>query len=187
MNADWVVYSNFLPNAVIETLARDLRTRWTADGMHAASVGRGTGNQIREEVRGDKIDWLDEASASPAQTEYWQAMTTLRHALNEELFLGLFALQAHYAVFPQGSFYKRHLDRFSSSSDRVLSCCLYLNPDWDDAWGGQLRMYTNEGPVDVSPHAGTLAVFRSNTVEHEVLPATHARLSLTGWFTRRPS
>ena len=187
MNADWAVYPAFLPKAVIETLAQEVRARWAADGMHAASIGRGTGTQIREDVRGDKIDWLNEAAATPAQTEYWQAMAALRLALNEELYLGLFALQAHYAVFPEGSFYKRHLDRFSASSDRVLSCCLYLNPDWDDAWGGQLRMYTSAGPVDVSPQAGTLAVFRSDTVEHEVLPATRARLSLTGWFTRRPA
>ncbi len=185
MNADWAVYPDFLPSDVIDALAHDLSARWTAGGMRAAGVGRGIGNQIREDVRGDQIDWLEESEASPAQACYWQAMTALRLALNEELYLGLVGLQAHYAVFPRGSFYKRHLDRFKSSSDRVMSCCLYLNSDWDDAWGGQLRMYVEEGVIDVSPRAGTLAVFRSDTVEHEVLPATHARLSLTGWFTRR--
>lgn len=185
MNADWAVYPNFLPIDVIDALAQDVRMRWKAGGLHSAGVGRGTGNQIREDVRGDKIDWLDESDASPAQASYWRAMTALRLALNEELYLGLVGLQAHYAVFPQGSFYKRHLDRFNSSSDRVLSCCLYLNADWDEAWGGELRMYAEEGVIDVSPHAGTLAIFRSDTVEHEVLPATHERLSLTGWFTRR--
>lgn len=186
MNADWAVYPDFLPADVIDALARDVRERWDTDVMHAASVGRGSANQIREDVRGDKIDWLDEAAATPAQARYWQAMTVLRLALNEELYLGLIGLQAHYAVFAQGSFYKRHLDRFTSSSDRMMSCCLYLNAGWDEAWGGQLRMYTDGGVIDVSPHAGTLAVFRSDTVEHEVLPATHERLSLTGWFTRRP-
>lgn len=185
MNADWSVYPDFLPSGVTDALAQDVRARWTANGMHAASIGRGADNQIREDIRGDQIDWLEESDASPAQTSYWQAMTVLRRALNEELYLGLIGLQAHYAVFPQGSFYKRHLDRFSASSDRALSCCLYLNADWDDAWGGQLRMYTEAGVVDVSPRAGMLAIFRSDTVEHEVLPATHARLSLTGWFTRR--
>ncbi len=185
MNAEWAVYPDFLPTDVIDELARDVRARWTAGGLHVASVGRGTGNQIREDVRGDKIDWLDESEASPAQASYWQAMSALRLALNEELYLGLVGLQAHYAVFPQGSFYKRHLDRFTSSSDRMMSCCLYLNAGWDDAWGGQLRMYAEEGVIDVSPRAGTLAIFRSDTVEHEVLPATRERLSLTGWFTRR--
>jgi SM-20-related protein len=185
VNTDWAVYPEFLPSSVTDALAEDLRRRWAANDMHTATVGRGAGNQIREDVRGDKIDWLEESDASPAQTSYWQAMSALRLALNEELFIGLVGLQAHYAVFPQGSFYKRHLDRFNASSERVLSCCLYLNAAWDDAWGGQLRMYTEEGVIDVSPRAGTLAVFRSDTVEHEVLPATHARLSLTGWFTRR--
>ena len=184
MNADWAIYPDFLPADIIAALAQDVRIRWAADSMHRAGVGHGVGNQIRADVRGDKIDWLEESDASPAQADYWQAMTALRRALNAELYIGLLGLQAHYAVFPQGSFYKRHLDRFKASSDRVLSCCLYLNADWDDAWGGQLRMYANEGVIDVYPRAGTLAVFRSDTVEHEVLPATHARLSLTGWFTR---
>jgi SM-20-related protein len=185
MNADWAVYPDFLPIDVIDVLARDVRARWAADGLHTATVGRGASKQIREDVRGDKIEWLEESEASPAQAKYWQAMTALRLALNEELYLGLVGLQAHYAVFPPGSFYKRHLDRFQWSSDRALSCCLYLNSGWDDAWGGQLRMYVEDGVIDVSPRAGTLAVFRSDTVEHEVLPATQARFSLTGWFTRR--
>ncbi len=35
------------------------------------------------------------------------------------------------------------------------------------------------------PQLGTLAVFLSANLPHEVLPATRERLSLTGWFRRR--
>ena len=37
----------------------------------------------------------------------------------------------------------------------------------------------------VLSEAGTLVVFLSADVPHEVLPATRDRLSLTGWFRRR--
>ena len=38
---------------------------------------------------------------------------------------------------------------------------------------------------DVAPTAGTLVVFLSGDVPHEVLAAGRERLSLTGWFRRR--
>jgi SM-20-related protein len=46
-------------------------------------------------------------------------------------------------------------------------------------------MYDDERVRDVLPVAGTLVCFLSDRFEHEVLPATRERLSLTGWFRRR--
>jgi SM-20-related protein len=43
-------------------------------------------------------------------------------------------------------------------------------------------MYVPDGPVDILPLAGRLVCFRSDQIEHEVLPATRERLSLTGWL-----
>ena len=68
----------------------------------------------------------------------------------------------------------------------MVSCSLYLNPGWSAGDGGLLRLHLNARPVDVPPRAGTLVLFRSDTVRHEVLPATRPRFSLTGWFRRRP-
>ena len=58
----------------------------------------------------------------------------------------------------------------------------YLNPDWKPEEGGQLRMYLEEAQLDTLPLAGRLVCFRSDQIEHEVLPATRERLSLTGWM-----
>ena len=81
--------------------------------------------------------------------------------------------------------YARHLDRFRDNDARVLSSVLYLNADWQADDGGALRLHLSDGPLDVTPTGGTLALFLSADVEHEVLPARRERLSVAGWFRRR--
>lgn len=49
-----------------------------------------------------------------------------------------------------------------------------------------MRLYLADGrELDVLPEAGTLVLFLSADLPHEVLPATRERLSLTGWLRRR--
>jgi SM-20-related protein len=62
---------------------------------------------------------------------------------------------------------------------------MYLNENWALADGGALRIYDGKRVRDVLPVAGTLVCFLSDRFEHEVLPATRERLSLSGWFRRR--
>jgi SM-20-related protein len=58
----------------------------------------------------------------------------------------------------------------------------YLNENWEENHGGQLRMHLPSGELDVFPTAGTMVCFRSDQIEHEVLPATRERRSITGWM-----
>jgi len=139
---------------------------------------------VRPDVRGDEILWL----ASPdcaAERRLLDRLEALRLAFNRELSLGLFEFECHYAAYPPGAAYARHLDRFVTDASRVLSCIVYLNSGWSEADGGALRLHVGEGTVDVLPEGGTLVVFLSERFWHEVLPATRLRLSLTGWFRHR--
>ncbi len=183
------VEADFLPQATIAALAEEARARDAAGEFHAAGVGRGSARMQRSDVRGDRVLWLDQSSAGLVQQPFWRAMDALRRALNETLQLGLFSIEAHYALYPPGAFYRRHRDQFrgraSSSDVRVISCAMYLTEDWTSADGGALRMYDDERVRDVLPVAGTLVCFLSDRFEHEVLPATRERLALTGWFRRR--
>ena len=183
------VEPDFLPPAIVAALAEEAHARDAAGEFHDAGVGRDATFAQRRDVRGDRILWLDEASASPAQLPFRQAMEALRAALNEKLLLGLFSFEAHYALYPPGAFYRRHRDRFGGSvaspGVRVISCAIYLNEGWTAADGGALRVYEGDRVRDVLPLAGTIACFLSDRFEHEVLPATRERLSLTGWFRRR--
>jgi SM-20-related protein len=105
--------------------------------------------------------------------------------LNSELFLGLFDYECHYAVYPEGSFYRKHVDAFKGRASRVLTTVLYLNPNWQPEYGGELLMYGEDDEVPfikVSPAWGTMVMFLSEHFPHEVLPARATRYSLTGWF-----
>jgi SM-20-related protein len=95
-------------------------------------------------------------------------------------------LECHYAIYPPGTHYRRHLDRSPAGAERVVSLVLYLNEDWNPADGGELKLYTEPG-VLIVPSGGTLVLFVSESLEHEVLPTRAVRLSLTGWFRRRAS
>ena len=94
-------------------------------------------------------------------------------------------VEAHYAIYPPGTRYGRHRDRFRDDDARVLSCVLYLNDAWTHDDGGALRLYDGDGAIDVLPEGGRLVAFLSADFEHEVLPARRERLSIAGWFRRR--
>jgi SM-20-related protein len=130
---------------------------------------------------------VDEASAGPALSLVLERYETLRQGVNQALYLGLFDLEVHFAVYPPGGGYHRHLDRFRDDDRRSLTVVLYLNEDWCAEDGGLLRFWPEaEGDaIDIVPAGGTLVTFLSDRFWHEVLPARRQRLSLTGWFRRR--
>ncbi|EKT4467191.1 2OG-Fe(II) oxygenase [Pseudomonas putida] len=184
-NHGWSRQPLFVPAALTRALAAECRQRSAEGELSPASVGRGIGQEVRETIRGDHILWL-EPGQSEACDRYLDIMEGLRQALNQGLYLGLEDFECHFALYPQGAFYRRHLDRFRDDDRRAVSVVLYLNENWQPEDGGQLRMFLADGVEhDVQPEAGTLVVFLSGDIPHEVLPAGRERLSLTGWFRRR--
>ena len=176
--------------AIPETLVRALRDagrqRDVAGEFHGAAVGRGAARIERTDVRGDRIRWLEPWDAQPAETALFALVDALRVAVNEALYLGLFDFEGHYAIYPPGAGYARHLDRFRDDDARVLTLIVYLNDGWTDAHGGALRVECGDGLAhDVVPEGGTLVAFLSDRFPHEVLPASRERLAFTGWFRRR--
>jgi len=147
-----------------------------------AGIGKSQGKQINENVRGDYIQWIDPANAVPLIQLYLRRLSQLTAFLNQSLFLSLKDLELHMTIYPKGSYYKRHLDQFKKDDHRKLSVICYLNENWKENEGGQLRVYLPDQIKDFFPTAGKLVCFRSDLLEHEVLPATRERLSLTGWL-----
>ena len=183
---DFVVIADFLPMPDVDALRGDLIRRFAQGAARPAGIGHGRGLRVQTAVRGDSILWFDPHALNAEQQRYWQAMERLRVALNRSHFLGLEMLEAHYAHYPAGRGYARHRDVFADDDARSISCSLYLNPAWDAADGGALRLYTGTTTHDILPAAGTLVLFSSRSLEHEVLPARRERYSVTGWFRRRP-
>ncbi|MDP3816139.1 2OG-Fe(II) oxygenase [Pseudomonas sp.] len=181
----WALQPLFAPQLLTLELAEECRKRAARGALAPAGVGRGAQQQIREGVRGDHIQWLESGQAS-ASDRYLELMDELRQALNQGLYLGLEDYESHFALYPPGAFYQKHVDRFRDDDRRAVSAVLYLNPDWQVEQGGALRLYLADGSRrDVLPQAGSLLLFLSADMPHEVLPATRERLSLTGWFRRR--
>jgi len=147
-----------------------------------AGIGKSQGKQINESIRGDYIQWIDQTNTAPQILLYLGRLSQLMSFLNQSLFLSLKDSEVHMTIYPIGSFYKRHLDQFKKDDHRKLSVICYLNENWRDDEGGQLRVYFPTGTKDFFPKAGRLVCFRSDLLEHEVLPATRERLSLTGWL-----
>lgn len=181
------IADNFLTADEVTALAKRLRDRRAAGQFRAAGIG----NQqivVENTIRGDEILWLDEATATPEETTFLQRIAAFVQYVNQTCYLGLRDYEFHYALYPPGTFYKRHLDQFRSDSRRKLSVICYLNADWLETDGGQLAMYLpnshekTERQIAIAPIGGRLVCFESGRLEHEVLPATRERLSVTGWL-----
>ncbi|MFC6670254.1 2OG-Fe(II) oxygenase [Marinobacterium aestuariivivens] len=179
----YCIYPQALPVTLTEAL-RDYLLRLDDEEFRRAGIGRDQEHQLNRSVRSDKIRWL--TPANPREALYLEWMEALRLGINRRLMMGLFDYECHFARYPEGAFYRRHLDAFQGRTNRVLSTVFYLNPGWTEADGGELLIYADEQsrePVErVLPSYGTLVVFLSDRFPHEVLPAGRERLSLTGWY-----
>ena len=180
----WSEQPAFLPGSLMHELAAECRQRARSGELAPAAIGRGAGQQVREGVRGDRILWVERGESSACDREL-DTLDGLRAVLNQSLFLGLEDFEGHFALYPPGAFYARHVDRFNDDDRRTVSVVFYLNEEWDRENGGALRLHQGDGWRDIPPVGGTLMVFMSADTLHEVLPATRDRLSLTGWFRRR--
>ena len=183
----YAVIEHFLSHQEVKVLALQAQSLQNAGEMHKATTGVAKVENATR--RGDFIHWIEASQAKSAETSYLNAMGELQQAINQAFFLGLFELESHFAIYPQGAGYQKHLDQFVGKEERKVSCILYLNNDWHSDDGGQLRMYLDKKDemrfIDITPQAGTLVVFLSSDFLHEVLPANRERMSITGWFRTR--
>jgi SM-20-related protein len=125
----WCVVPDFLSDAETGTLRAECRQALSADGFRPAGVGSGQA-RIRSEIRGDHVLWIDEGQAGPALKAVLEKLEALRLAVNQGLFLGLFDVELHFAIYPPSAGYQRHLDRFRDDDRRSLTVILYLNENW---------------------------------------------------------
>jgi SM-20-related protein len=178
----YAVVDQFLSQNEVAAILEQPEFQSGIDQFKKAGIGKQNDLQINEAIRGDYIQWLDKNLAPPAVKVYLDRLLELILFLNRSLFLSLKDYEVHMTIYPVGTFYKRHLDQFKKGDHRKLSVICYLNQNWHEEHGGQLRMFLPAGPKDVLPLAGRLVCFRSDQIEHEVVPASRERLSLTGWI-----
>ena len=180
----YAVIHGLVPHELCLRLQAEARAAHDTDKLDRAGIGRVDDHTLDTRVRRDKTKWFDRTSA--AQTDYLEIMETVRQTVNRELFLGLFSYEAHFAVYEPGGFYKRHVDAFRGSRNRVLSSVFYMNENWSAEDDGALVIYADDETettlATVYPEFGTLVLFLSEDIPHEVRPTTRDRYSIAGWF-----
>ena len=184
----WIVVDDFFRPELTAALRGECQSSGGGEDFRAAAVGSGERRQTRTDVRSDEIRWLQQPASSEPQHIFLNHFEQLRLTLNRTLQLGLFEFESHFARYPAGAFYARHIDQLRGDSHRRLSCVLYLNEHWKPEDSGELRLYLEDGGTefeDVLPEGGRLVVFLSARFAHEVLPAKRERLSIAGWFKTR--
>lgn len=179
------VRDRFLPGSGMCALIECAHRRRERGEFGAARVGTGSQRQRREEIRGDSTCWVAEPLFD-AERSLTAALEILRLELNRAAFLGLFDQELHYAWYPPGTRYARHVDQPRGRDGRVVSFILYLNAAWQPGDGGELRLFDATGGYrDIEPVGGRLVCFLTQDQEHEVLSTRIDRLSVTGWFRVR--
>ncbi|GAA4310675.1 2OG-Fe(II) oxygenase [Pontixanthobacter gangjinensis] len=184
------IVDDFFNAAEVGILRGALLDKYEEDNFKKAAIGNRTNEVIEKSIRGDFILWINEAEAGLAENIYFKKINSLVNYLNRTCFMGILTKEFHYAVYPEGTFYKRHLDTFQNDGRRKLSMVCYLNDEnWKPENGGELAIYTNkdgvEEQVNVYPFPGRVVIFESQELEHEVKPVKVPRLSITGWLKTR--
>jgi len=190
-------------------------------------------NNFQQDVatRFDKIIWLDEEEVlkgnrednthfplCPGLDQCIRLIKSVAHELKQHLGLDI-VVPRHcmLAVYDgDGAHYVAHRDNVCNlegtecDNSRAITVLLYLNPEWDESFGGWLRCHphvplgedsvcncpptvsasssssssskANCEHLDVAPVGARLAIFRSQELLHEVMPTFKRRVALSCWL-----
>ncbi len=184
------IIDGFFDMVEVDFLRETLRKKYEEDNFKKAAIGNRTNEVVEKSIRGDFILWINEADGGEAERIYFSKINSLVEYLNRTCFMGILHKEFHYTVYPEGTYYKRHLDTFQNDGRRKLSMVCYLNNEnWKPENGGELTIYTNEygeeKQIDIYPFPGRVVIFESQELEHEVKPVKVPRFSITGWLKTR--
>lgn len=173
----------FIPNELVADLRAQLLLNFEKGAMKPAGIGQKFSYTQNLKIRGDVIYWL-EKEHNAAEKAFLERMEHFIEYLNKSCYTGINAYEFHYALYQPGSFYKRHRDQFQVDHGRKFSLITYINDNWGPEDGGELLLYPKETTDRIMPEGGRAVFFKSDEVEHEVLPSNRARLSIAGWLKR---
>lgn len=182
---DYVIIDEFLPQAVFSDI-ESLFLSHLAD-FTKAGIGALYDHTIQHEIRGDYTYWLDEHRDTSIDS-FWKLVDEMVYVLKRYCFLSLSGFEFHFANYPPGAKYKKHLDQFNGRNNRLITLVIYLNPDWQKGDGGELEVFLKDGSsLCIEPLAQRCVMFKSVEVPHRVLESYKNRYSLSGWLLNQPA
>jgi SM-20-related protein len=180
------ITDDFFSAEEVDLLRVSLLQRHGEDGFKKAAIGNKLNETIVRSIRGDLILWIDEVNGNKSEKLFFNKINNLASYLNRTCFLGISHKEFHYAIYPKGTFYKKHIDTFQNDDRRKLSFVCYLNEEgWLPENGGELVLYLKHEEKTIYPLPGRVVIFESQIIEHEVKLVNTERLSITGWLKTR--
>jgi SM-20-related protein len=184
---DYVVIDNFLSDPLLENILIYFDELDHQGQFKKAAIGNANDQKVINEVRGDFIHWLSRYENQTTQ-ELFDVFDALKMLINRNCYLSLKDFEFHFAHYPKGSFYKKHLDQFADRNNRLISVVIYLNTDWQIGDGGELKIYPKiQSEKLIQPINNRMVLFKSDQLYHEVMPAHKSRRSITGWMLHKPA
>lgn len=179
----YAVCDAFFSDEAVQIMRAELENKLETSEFKKSAIGNKSDEKIVDAVRGDYIFWLEEDDNTAASETFFNKINDFVAYINATCYLGISAKEFHYAMYPEGTFYKRHLDVFKNDTRRKLSIVCYLNDEnWQPEFGGELVIYKPENDITIYPLKGRVVIFESQILEHEVKPVQRKRFSITGWL-----
>jgi len=176
------IAENFLNASLATHLKENLTGLFREKMMRSAGTGNDALVVHDKLVRSDMIYWLDRSNNNPWENDFFDLMDSFVSYLNSSCYTGITGYEFHYTLYEKGSFYKKHLDQFGNNPSRQYSMIMYLNSDWQEDDGGELRIHHSDHLQNISPVNGKSVFFKSSELEHEVMLTNRPRMSITGWL-----
>ena len=183
---NYVVIDNVLPEVQLNSIVESMNEHLAEEAFKKAAIGTSNQKHIDRSIRGDEILWLNKDTDPNRLSSFFTLAEETKDMLNRLCYLSLSGYEFHFAHYPKGTFYKRHLDQFQGRNNRMISVILYLNKNWQPEHGGGLKLFFDNTEEIVEPIFGRLVMFRSDVLEHEVLITNQDRYSITGWMLYNP-
>ena len=125
-NQQFSIIEDFFSVDEVSTLRDSLLEKYEQDAFKKAAIGNRVNESIIKSVRGDAIFWLDELKSGIPEKLFFEKINDLIRYLNRTCFMGILQKEFHYALYPKGTFYKRHIDTFQNDDRRKLSVVCYF-------------------------------------------------------------
>jgi SM-20-related protein len=135
------IADGFLTISLAQHLKENLAKLYADKQMLSAGTGNEKIVNHDKLVRGDVIYWLDRRHNNQYENDFFDLMDAFVLHLNSTCYTGITGYEFHYTLYEKGSFYKKHIDQFQQNGSRAYSMVMYLNADWKQNDGGELRIH----------------------------------------------
>lgn len=179
----WVELDIFKNDLAVNSLIAILRNELDKGSFKKAGIGADWRNRLEVSIRKSQVCWIEDWNSKRSLKNMNTRLSWLMDQLNKTFYLSLKRFESQLAFYPEGGFYKKHLDQMKGRNNRQITLIIYLN---DCPEGGQLVLFEREDKMKqaavISPQKGKCVLFFSSQIYHEVLETKVPRFSLTTWF-----